>query len=103
MNDEGYKLSFLAPFSQRYYRRMGYEQAENTFTYKLKSSVAHFFKVKSNGKIVQCSLSETLPVLMLFYAQKIASQSGKLQRSQWWWHYLTLKNKWEVAFYYEKD
>ena len=50
MNDEGYKLSFLAPFSQRYYRRMGYEQAENTFTYKLKSSVVHFLKLKVMAK-----------------------------------------------------
>lgn len=35
MNADGYELSFLAPFSQRYYRRLGYEQAVSAFTYEI--------------------------------------------------------------------
>ena len=35
MNADGYELSFLAPFSQRYYRRLGYEQAVSALHTKL--------------------------------------------------------------------
>ena len=36
-----------------------------------------------------------------YYRQTVATQDGKINRQPWWWHYLTLKNKWNVAKVYD--
>lgn len=101
MNTEGYELSFLAPFSQRYYRRLGFEQAESSFTYEIQPSKFRPIRIKSNLQVKRASFSSSMDEIAEYYRQTVANQDGKINRQPWWWHYLTLKNKWNVAKVYD--
>ena len=101
MNIEGYELSFLAPFSQRYYRRLGFEQAESSFTYEIQPSKFRPIRIKSNLQVKRASFSSSMDEIAEYYRQTVANQDGKINRQPWWWHYLTLKNKWNVAKVYD--
>lgn len=101
MNADGYELSFLAPFSQRYYRRLGFEQVENSFTYEIDSEKLRPVKVKSKYKIERTSFASSVDEIAEYYRQAVAIQDGKINRQLWWWHYLTLKNNWNVAKVYD--
>ena len=101
MNTEGYELSFLAPFSQRYYRRLGFEQAVSAFTYEIDSQKLRPVKVKAQRKVERTSLANSVGEVAEYYRQTVATQDGKINRQPWWWHYLTLKNKWNVAKVYD--
>ena len=101
MNTEGYELSFLAPFSQRYYRRLGFEQAESSFTYEIQPSKFRPIRVKSNLQVKRASFASSMDEIAEYYRQTVANQDGKINRQPWWWHYLTLKNEWNVAKVYD--
>ena len=101
MNTEGYELSFLAPFSQRYYRRLGFEQAESSFTYEIQPSKFRPIRVKSNLQVKRASFASSMDEIIEYYRQTVANQDGKINRQPWWWHYLTLKNEWNVAKVYD--
>ena len=96
MYDEGYELSFLAPFAHRYYRRLGYEQVSNKFTYQIETDKVRPFKVQQ-GNVTRETLTDGLDKIKKYYVVR----SGKIERPAWWWHYLTLKNNWEIAFAYD--
>lgn len=100
MNADGYELSFLAPFSQRYYRRLGFEQAESSFTYEIQPSKFRPIRVKSNLQVKRASFASSMDEIAKYYRQMVATQDGKINRQPWWWHYLTLKNNWNVAKVY---
>lgn len=101
MNADGYELSFLAPFSQRYYRRLGYEQAVSVFTYEIDSQKFRPVKVKAQRKIERTLLANSVNEIAEYYRRAVATQDGKIDRQRWWWHYLTLKNNWNVAKVYD--
>ena len=101
MNADGYELSFLAPFSQRYYRRLGYEQAVSAFTYEIDAQKFRPAKVEAQRKVERTPLANSVDEVAEYYRQTVATQDGKINRQPWWWHYLTLKNKWNVAKVYD--
>lgn len=101
MNADGYELSFLAPFSQRYYRRLGYEQAVSAFTYEIDAQKFRPVKVEAQRKVERTPLANSVGEVAEYYCQTVATQDGKINRQPWWWYYLTLKNKWNVAKVYD--
>ena len=80
MNTEGYELSFLAPFSQRYYRRLGFEQAESSFTYEIQPSKFRPIRVKSNLQVKRASFASSMDEIIEYYRQTVANQDGKINR-----------------------
>ena len=80
MNTEGYELSFLAPFSQRYYRRLGFEQAESSFTYEIQPSKFRPIRVKSNLQVKRDSFASSMDEITEYYRQTVANQDGKINR-----------------------
>lgn len=103
MYDEGYELSFLAPFAHRYYRRFGYEQVENKITYEIAVEDLSPFKNTKQGYVTRETLKDGLQYLTKFYTENVAVQNGKLHRKHWWWDYLTIKNNWDVAIYFDEN
>lgn len=103
MYDEKYELAFLAPFAQRYYRRLGYEQIENQINYQIKATDVVPFRGIKVGKIQRMKLKDGLDQVADFYQNNVAIKDGKIIRDAWWWNYLTLKNDWEVTFVYDDN
>lgn len=103
MNEEGYELSFLAPFSQRYYRRLGYEQVESQFTYSIQAEKLKPVKVNTQLRVERTALADSLDEIADYYEKNVAILDGKINRQPWWWHYLTLKNPWNVVKVYRQD
>lgn len=102
MLEQHVTLSYLAPFSYSYYRRFGYEQVFNHVTYTInRGDVPQYRPQTAAGRVVRSSLADALSVIKPLYAQRRAELSGGLVREDWWWDYLTLKNQWDAAVYYD--
>ncbi|GEN48199.1 GNAT family N-acetyltransferase [Ligilactobacillus pobuzihii] len=100
MAKQGTTLSYLAPFSFKFYRRFGYEHVFDHCKYTLESSQVPQIKPKENSHhIKRGMLQDNLPTVADFYARlvKKGGLSGGLVRSEWWWHYLSIKNTWHCA------
>ncbi len=104
MAAKGVTLSYLAPFSFRYYRRFGYEQVFDHTLYQLASSDLPRLNFEIHGKIVRLPLATAWPQLQNLYAAQPVNQRGGLLRPTWWWQYLVAKNSaWEVALRYDEQ
>ncbi|MDF7638310.1 GNAT family N-acetyltransferase [Lactobacillus sp. ESL0791] len=105
MEKNNITLSYLAPFSYEYYRRLGYEQVFNHLQYSLSNKdIPNFKPNNKNGKLVRGYLKNYLSQVSNFYslyAQK--GLKGGLIRASWWWEYLTIKNNWYVCLYFNEQ
>ena len=77
MNADEYELSFLAPFSQRYYRRLGYEQAISAFTYEIDSQKLRPAKVKVQRKVERTPLQIPWVRLLNIIAKRLQRKMEK--------------------------
>lgn len=102
MAAKGVTLSYLAPFSFRYYRRFGYEQVFDHTLYQIASADLPRLKIDVHGQIQRLPLATAWPQLQDFYTAQPSSQRGGLLRPDWWWQYLSAKNPaWEVALRFD--
>ncbi|RND51731.1 putative acetyltransferase involved in intracellular survival [Lacticaseibacillus paracasei] len=98
MYKNGVELSYLAPFSLRFYRRLGYEQVFNHIEYRIASRDLPRIKVADDGsRIVRGALSKMYEDLKPLFERIDISQRGGIVREDWWWQYLDLRNGWDVA------
>lgn len=100
MAKQGTTLSYLAPFSFKFYRRFGYEHVFDHCKYTLESSQVPQIKPRENSHYIKRGmLQNNLPTVAAFYARLVKKHglSGGLVRAKWWWEYLSIKNTWHCA------
>ncbi|KRN21476.1 GNAT family N-acetyltransferase [Lacticaseibacillus camelliae] len=104
MYDRNVTLSYLAPFSYRYYRRFGYEQVFNHITYTIAHDhVPAYHPQHQGGRVERMSFAAALLSIKPLYAKKAQNLPGGMMREDWWWDYLTLKNRWDAGVYFGED
>lgn len=98
-------LSYLAPFSFKYYRRFGYEQVFNHLQYSLNNKNVPAFRPRVNqGHVTRGKMKDHLPEIVQMYERTAKNGlMGGLLRDMWWWDYLPLKNKWLTGVYYDEQ
>ncbi|WP_155286321.1 GNAT family N-acetyltransferase [Lacticaseibacillus zhaodongensis] len=99
MDAAGVELSYLAPFSLTFYRRFGYEQVFNHIEYRIASRDFALARSAATGTIERGPLSKMAPAIKPLYVRSAISQRGGVERPDWWWDYLYLRNRWDAAVY----
>ena len=84
-----YAISNLAPFSETFYRRYGYENAIYEKMYQIAPLYLRFFKPVKEGKIIRGNwkdLSLKDAVIKLYQAKlNHNDQRNTVDRENWWW------------------
>ena len=87
--ERNYLISNLAPFSESFYRKFGYENAIFTKNYQMTASYLQNFKSERDGKVIRGQWQDEnikLTVLNL-YQQILESgfERNTVVRENWWW------------------
>lgn len=86
---QNYAISNLAPFSESFYRRYGYENAIYEKMYELDPAYLRFFKPVKDGKVARgkWSDSDLKEVVIKLYQDKLKqnNQRNTVEREEWWW------------------
>ena len=89
LHDQNYAISNLAPFSETFYRRYGYENAIYEKMYQIQPAYLRFFKAVQEGKVVRGRWSDSSlknAVIKLYQAKlNQADQRNTVVRAEWWW------------------
>lgn len=92
MNKQGVVISMLAPFSQRFYRKFGYEQSIVQKTYHIPSqALVHTVTEKEGGFLRGKWTNQTIQKNVKNIYQSYVEQSlevGTVKREDWWWQRL---------------
>ena len=96
-------LSYLAPFSYKFYRRFGYEEVFDQTIYRVKNTDLPRIRVDSQaGSMERLSLKDAIPYIKELYNNNPDSHNAGLVRADWWWDYLVLKHPhWQVGVYFD--
>lgn len=85
-------VSYLAPFSQIFYRKLGYENAIWQKQYQISNKSWPFLTKTPAGNFKRITWqSEEISIIKNLYAKYSSKKHGNLIRSNWWWEYLKLK------------
>lgn len=86
---QNYAISNLAPFSESFYRRYGYENAIYEKMYELNPAYLRFFKPIKEGKIVRGKWKDSnlKEAVIKLYQDKLNqnNQRNTVDREEWWW------------------
>ncbi|MCZ3850294.1 GNAT family N-acetyltransferase [Lactobacillus gasseri] len=89
LHDQNYAISNLAPFSETFYRRYGYENAIYEKMYQIQPAYLRFFKAVQEGKVVRGRWSDSSlknAVIKLYQAKlNQDDQRNTVVRAEWWW------------------
>lgn len=89
LHDQNYAISNLAPFSETFYRRYGYENAIYEKIYQIQPAYLRFFKAVQEGKVVRGRWSDSSlknAVIKLYQAKlNQDDQRNTVVRAEWWW------------------
>lgn len=89
LHDQNYAISNLAPFSETFYRRYGYENAIYEKMYQIQPAYLRFFKAVQEGKVVRGRWSDSSlknAVIKLYQAKlNQDDQRNTIVRAEWWW------------------
>lgn len=86
---QNYAISNLAPFSESFYRRYGYENAIYEIMYELNPAYLRLFKPIKEGKIVREKWKDSnlKEAVIKLYQDKLNqnNQRNTVDREEWWW------------------
>lgn len=89
LHDQNYAISDLAPFSETFYRRYGYENTIYEKMYQIRPEYLRFFKPIKEGKVVRGRWSDSSlkeAVIKLYQAKlNQGEQRNTVDRADWWW------------------
>lgn len=90
MKENNIPLSYLAPFSQTFYRKFGYENAIWKKHYSFNEKSWPFLKKYPKGTFLRCTWedNEKIEIIKELYQKLLAPKDGNLNRETWWWEYL---------------
>lgn len=89
LHGQNYAISNLAPFSETFYRRYGYENAIYEKMYQIDPAYLRFFKPVKEGKVIRGKWSDSTlkDAVIKLYQAKINQddQRNTVDRADWWW------------------
>ena len=96
-------LSYLAPFSQPFYRKFGYETVFETISGTLTRETVTQLPFTSEGSIkrVDKNAPEWRDVLKKLYSETLGKDFGAVVRDDWWWEAKLTRKIDEVAIVFD--
>ena len=93
--ENGTELSYLAPFSQPFYRKFGYETVFDSEEIRIPKAVITQIKPEKQGKVkrVKWEDEETKEILKELYQDTSANNHGAMKREDYWWEYTIAPKK----------
>ncbi len=89
LHGQNYAISNLAPFSETFYRRYGYENAIYEKMYQIEPAYLRFFKPVKEGKVMRGKWSDSnlKDAVIKLYQAKLNQddQRNTVDRADWWW------------------
>lgn len=89
LHGQNYAISNLAPFSETFYRRYGYENAIYEKMYQIDPAYLRFFKPVKEGKVMRGKWSDAnlKDAVIKLYQAKLNQddQRNTVDRADWWW------------------
>ncbi|GAA0370473.1 GNAT family N-acetyltransferase [Alkalibacterium iburiense] len=85
MRKEGMLLSYLSPFSYRFYRQYGYELAFEYREYRFTDFSFNFKPKKMKGTVERVKWKNEQDVIKQLYTQKYENAVGPVDREEWVW------------------
>ncbi|MGM0301301.1 hypothetical protein IGI66_000893 [Enterococcus sp. AZ048] len=87
--DQGVAVSQLAPFSEDFYRKFGYEPTSRRKTYRIPALAFTYLKSERRGTIKRGSWQQLKPEIQSIYQRLLTQQQvGTVIREEWWWERL---------------
>lgn len=90
--EQGFALSYLAPFSYPFYRKYGYEQIFEQAEYTIKAIDWPYIK-RVPGRIQRVDWQTGKATIAAIYQQVKKTQRGGLAREDWWFDYALNRNE----------
>lgn len=105
LHENGTELSYLAPFSQPFYRKFGYETVFDSEEIRIPKAVITQIKPEKKGKIkrVKWEDEDTKVILKEIYRDTLEKVHGSVIREDYWWHYTMIKKQKRVAICYDDN
>lgn len=105
LKQEQIPFSLLAPFSQVFYRKFGYENVVKQTEIRFDHTALSFLKrPKQRYEYERTTFKKAdIHQLQEIYQATLGKQNGTLDRQNWWWQYKQLKYPWHVAFIKKED
>lgn len=100
LNDEQVALSYLAPFSQLFYRKFGYERALSLSEERIPQSVMAQFPPEKKGKAMRVTWDDvaTQRTMKDLYGATLGQVYGSVVREDWWWEYVMASHEqWKIG------
>lgn len=91
MHENQVTLSYLAPFSYRYYRRFGYEQVFDHTVISLDNYNLPRIKNPTAGYVMRDKIKDMNPKIKAIYQSD--NELGGVIRPQWWWDHMLDKHQ----------
>ncbi|KRN27597.1 GNAT family acetyltraansferase [Lactobacillus selangorensis] len=103
MHAQHVTLSYLAPFSDAFYRRFGYEDAFDQARHEMASRDLPRTKFPvADGHVERLAFADAIPLISKLHNEHPLNQHAGTNRQNWWWQYDVLKHPdWEVAVYFD--
>lgn len=103
LHENGTELSYLAPFSQPFYRKFGYEIVFDSEEIRIPKAVITQIKPEKKGKVkrVKWEDEDTKAILKEIYQDTLEKVHGSVIREDYWWHYTMIKKQKRVAICYD--
>lgn len=106
LHEKGTELSYLAPFSQAFYRKFGYETIFDFEEIRIPASIIQQIKPEKLGSVkrTEWSNEETQTTLKALYKETLGREHGTVIRDDYWWEYtLTAKKNRRIALCYDDN
>ena len=105
LHENDTELSYLAPFSQPFYRKFGYETVFDSEEIRIPKAVITQIKPEKKGKVkrVKWEDEDTKAILKEIYRDTLEKVHGSVIREDYWWHYTMIKKQKRVAICYDDN
>lgn len=105
LHENGTELSYLAPFSQPFYRKFGYETVFDSEEIRIPKAVITQIKPEKKGTVkrVNWEDEETKAILKEIYQDTLEKEHGSIIREDYWWHYTMIKKKKRIAICFDDN
>ncbi len=106
LHENGTELSYLAPFSQSFYRKFGYENVFDFEEIRIPANVITQIKPEKTGSIKRVVWEDdtSKTTIKRLYSETLATHNGSLIREDFWWDYsLTFKTGKRLAIAYDDN
>jgi predicted acetyltransferase len=105
LHENGTELSYLAPFSQPFYRKFGYETVFDSEEIRIPKAVITQIKPEKKGNVkrVKWEDEDTKAILKAIYRDTLEKVHGSVIREDYWWNYTMIKKQKRVAICYDDN